>query len=70
MEIKKFKTNLHCSGCTARLNDVFKTEPRIKSWEVDLNHKNKILTVSYEGISETEIIQIIRKAGYAASVAG
>lgn len=68
METKQFKTNFKCNGCSSKVGDFFKTEPRIKSWDTDLAHNDKILTVSFEDISETEIIQIIKKAGYSASV--
>lgn len=68
METKKFKTNFKCSGCSSRVGDFFKNEPRIKSWDTDLTHADKILTVSFEDISEAEILQIIKKAGYSANV--
>lgn len=68
MNTKKFKTNFKCSGCSSRVGDFFKNEPRIKSWDTDLNHTDKIITVTFEDISETEILQIIKKAGYIASV--
>ena len=68
METIKFKTNFKCSGCSSRVGDFFKNEPRIKSWDADLTHNDKILTVNYEGITEAEILQIIKKAGYSANV--
>lgn len=68
METKKFKTNFKCSGCSSRVGDFFKNEPRIKSWDTDLNHADKIITVTFEDITETEILQIIKKAGYSANI--
>ena len=68
METKKFKTNFKCSGCSSKVGDFFKNEPRIKSWEADLAHIDKILTVNFEEITNAEIIQIIKKAGFSATV--
>lgn len=66
METKQFKTNFKCSGCSSKVGELFKKEPRIKSWEVDLASSDKILTVNFEEITELEIVQIVRKAGYVA----
>ncbi|MBI5542234.1 MAG: hypothetical protein HY951_19410 [Bacteroidia bacterium] len=68
METKQFKTNFKCSGCSSRVGDFFKNEPRIKSWDTDLTHADKILTVSFDEITAEEIILIIKKAGYSANV--
>ena len=68
MNTKKFKTNFKCSGCSMRVGDFFKNEPRIKSWEADLASNDKVLTVNFEEITEMEIVQIIKKAGYVATV--
>lgn len=68
MNTKKFKTNFKCSGCSSKVGEYFKNEPRIKSWEVDLSSNDKILTVNFEDISESEIIQIVKNAGYVATV--
>jgi len=51
-----------------RVGDFFKNEPRIKSWEADFESNDKVLTVNFEEITEMEIVQIIKKAGYVATV--
>ncbi len=68
MDTKKFKTNFKCSGCSSKVDAFFKNEPRIKSWDTDLADADKILTVNFEEITEAEILQIIKKAGYSAIV--
>jgi copper chaperone CopZ len=67
METKQFKTNFKCSGCSSKVDVIFKNEPRIKSWDTDLAHADKVLTVTFENITEAEILQLVKKAGYSAT---
>jgi len=68
MNTVKLKTNFKCSGCSAKVDEYLKKEPRIKSWEVNLNDINKTLTINYENITTDEILLLIKKAGYKASI--
>jgi len=56
-----------CEGCKARITPFLDQDEKIKSWNLDLDDENKVLTVEGEGISEEEAISIISKAGYQAS---
>ncbi|MEZ5025905.1 MAG: heavy-metal-associated domain-containing protein [Chitinophagales bacterium] len=70
METKQyqFKTNINCGGCVSTVTPHLNNEQGIISWQVDTTNKDKILTVTASGISATEIVTIIEKAGYKATL--
>ena len=65
MKTLKFKTSAMCSGCVATigksLNEIVKPE----AWSIDVNSKNKVLTIETEK-EAAEIIRQVEKAGYKA----
>ena len=70
METKQyqFKTNINCGGCVSTVTPYLNNEQGIISWQVDTTNKDKILTVTASGISATEIVTIVEKAGYKATL--
>jgi len=68
METLKFKTNIKCDGCIAKVGPVLDADSSIEKWEVDLSHPDKILTVSGERISENLIKSALKNAGYTAEL--
>ena len=68
MENKKlqFKTNLNCSNCVSKVQADLDHTTGVNEWNVDTTNDNKILTVYAEGISEEEIVAIIKKKGFTA----
>lgn len=60
----RFKTNIKCGGCVAKITPVLNEAEGICHWEVDTTHKDKILTVLSDGITEQKIIQKVQEAGY------
>jgi copper chaperone CopZ len=60
----QFKTNINCSGCITKVTPFLNDAKGIEQWEVDTIHKDKILTIVSAGISEEEIMNTVRKAGY------
>jgi copper chaperone len=59
----KFKTNINCSGCVEKLLH-FSMKQGICHWDVDTANKDKILSVHSEGITEEEVIQKVKEAGF------
>lgn len=59
-----FKTNIHCGGCKSAVTPFLDKETRIKKWEVDITHPDKLLKVEGEQVKPQEIIELITKAGY------
>ena len=58
MKTLKFKTNINCGGCVAKVTPHFNDEEGIKKWSVDTTSPQKTLTVETDSLSENEVIQI------------
>lgn len=63
-QIFTFKTNINCGGCLARVTSALDSSEGICHWEVDLNSKEKTLSIHSDGISEKEIIETVQQAGF------
>lgn len=62
----QFKTNLNCGGCVAKVRADLDNAEGICEWNVDTSDNDKILTVKSNGISEEEVMEIIKKKGFIA----
>ncbi|MEO8474564.1 MAG: heavy metal transport/detoxification protein [Chryseolinea sp.] len=65
MEAIKFKTNIKCSGCIAKVTPHLNATVGEDNWQVDTTDPSKVLTV----VGETDFLKIIKtveKAGYKA----
>ena len=60
----KFKTNINCGGCVAKVTPFLNTAGGIFNWNVDTENKDKILFVHSLGIIEEEVIQKVKEAGF------
>jgi len=67
MEKTKFKTNIKCSACVDKVTPYLNEVVGEGNWEVDLNDPTRTLTTK-EKVSETEINEALKKAGYKAEV--
>jgi len=63
----QFKTNLNCGGCVSKVSADLDNAAGICEWSVDTANSDKILTVKSNGISEEEVIEIIRRKGFIAT---
>ncbi|WP_428742037.1 heavy-metal-associated domain-containing protein [Tenacibaculum sp.] len=63
----QFKTNLNCGGCVSKIQLDLDNASGICHWNVDTNNEDKILTVSSKGITEEEVIAIIKSKGFKAT---
>ncbi len=63
METIKFKTNIKCSGCVAKVSPHLNAAVGEDHWEVDINDPSKILTIVGE-TNESKVKEAIQKAGY------
>ena len=66
MKELKFKTNINCTGCLSKVKPVLDAEQKIETWEVDLKHEDRILTVKSENISSDEIEEKLAAIGFGA----
>ena len=62
METLKFKTNIKCTGCVAKVTPLLNNESEIEKWEVDIFNPEKILTVETRNIDAQKVIETIEKA--------
>lgn len=60
----KFKTNINCGGCIAKVTPFLDGESQIKNWEVDTENPAKILSVESDSLSQSEIMQLVQSAGF------
>lgn len=65
METLKFKTNIKCSGCIAKVTPLLNETVGEGNWEVDLNNPAKVLTISVDA-NEEHVKEAVEKAGYTA----
>lgn len=65
MEALKFKTNIKCGGCLAKVTPALNETVGEDNWEVDLQDPNKTLTVVADA-SENEVVAAIKEAGFEA----
>lgn len=65
METAKFKTNIKCSGCVAKVTPFLNEALGDNNWDVDYNNPAKVLTVVGEK-DKAKVIEAVEKAGYKA----
>ncbi|HRG52436.1 MAG TPA: heavy-metal-associated domain-containing protein [Bacteroidia bacterium] len=66
MKYLKFKTNIKCGGCIAKVAPALNEEKKILKWQVDTTSPDRILSIETEHLNAQEITSIIAKAGFQA----
>lgn len=67
MEKLRFKTTIKCSGCIAKATPFLDEKVGKDKWEVDVQNPEKVLTVvNDKNITEDEVINVVREAGFKA----
>jgi len=62
----QFKTNLNCVSCVSKVKTDLDNANGLTEWNVDITNDDKILTVDSNGITEDEVISIIKSKGFKA----
>ncbi|MFI2744491.1 heavy-metal-associated domain-containing protein [Zhouia sp. PK063] len=62
----QFKTNLNCGGCVSKVQSDLDNAEGIRRWNVNTDNADKILTVSSKGITEDEVVAIVKSKGFKA----
>ena len=65
MKALKFKTNIKCTGCLAKVTPALNERVGKDNWEVNLEDPNKTLTIVSDA-SENEIVAVVKEVGYEA----
>lgn len=60
----QFKTNINCGGCVATVRPHLDNAEGICEWNVDTTNKDKVLTVKSDGITEAQVVDIVKNAGF------
>lgn len=68
MKTQKFKTNIKCGGCLAKVTPNLNAVEGIEKWEVDILNPNKVLTVISDTDKTEEIRKVVEKSGFKAEV--
>ncbi len=66
MKTLKFKTNIKCDGCLAKVTQSLNQAAGQDNWEVDIQVPEKILTIAGDDIDENAIVSAVNGAGYTA----
>ncbi len=67
MTTLKFKTNLQCNNCVAKVTAILDKLVGSGNWSVDVTDPLKILTIiKTENLSPNEIVEALKSFGYQA----
>jgi copper chaperone len=64
MNTIKFKTNINCAGCLAKVSPFLNAEQNIEKWDVDTSISEKILTVETVETNADRVISVVKSAGF------
>lgn len=64
MEKLKFKTNIKCGSCLAKVEPYLNANSEIQSWEIDLKDKDRVLSVEIDQNITERIKKDIAGLGY------
>lgn len=65
MDTTKFKTNIKCDACVAKVADSLNNAVGGSNWEVDLKDPQRTLTISKSVPAET-VVSALQSVGYQA----
>jgi len=68
MKILKFKTNINCDGCIAKVTPALSAMQGISKWEVNTSDPKKILSVETDALKEEDIIEKLKAVGFKAEI--
>lgn len=69
MKTFKFKTNLKCSNCVAKVKEQLDAASEIQSWNIDLKSPDRTLTIEADDEKAVGLVEkILTDAGYRAEV--
>lgn len=60
----KFKTNVMCNNCVAKITPYLDKVVGENNWDVDIKDPKKILTIKNEQVKSEEVIHALSQAGY------
>ena len=64
METIKFKTNIKCDACVAKVTPYLDELEGVDQWSVDLKDPDRTLTVESRDGEASKVKEALKKAGY------
>ena len=65
MHTLKFKTNIKCDACIAKVTPSLNGINSIENWKVDTSHPDKVLSIdTEEALNPKEVIMLLDQVGY------
>jgi hypothetical protein len=64
MLVHRYRTDLRCGACVARVGPLLDAAPGITHWSADVTDPNKVLTVEGDDITAERVADVIGPAGY------
>lgn len=68
MKTLTLKTNLHCDSCISKIEPILKSNDDISNFSIDLNHKDKIITIESDDLNLNSVISEINGIVYSAEL--
>lgn len=64
MLVHRYKTDLHCGACVAKVSPLLDAVPDVRKWNADTSGPQTVLTVEGDGITADRVAALIQPAGY------
>lgn len=62
----KFKTNINCSNCLAKVTPFLDKKVGKELWSVDIDNPDKILTVDSDDLTTDDVVKTVKRTGFEA----
>lgn len=66
MKKMKFKTNINCSNCLAKVTPFLDKKVGKELWSVDIDNPDKILTIDSDDLTTDDIVKTVKRTGFEA----
>lgn len=64
MTAHRYKTDLRCGACVARVGPLLDAAPGVTRWSADVANPDKVLTVEGDGVTAERVASVLAPAGY------
>ncbi|MCP9755063.1 hypothetical protein EGI26_07840 [Lacihabitans sp. CCS-44] len=64
----KFKSNINCQNCVAKVKNTLDTLVGTDAWKVDTENPDKILDISSTNASAVEVVNKLKRIGFSAEL--
>ncbi|MDY3559164.1 copper chaperone [Gemmata sp. JC673] len=64
MLVQRYRTDLHCGACVAKVRPLLDAAPDVRKWDADTSGPQTVLTVEGDGITAERLGALLRPAGY------